>query len=97
MEPNDFKIKPNGDRLYVKLDEVPNKSGSIYLTETQALPSRIGTVIDAGPEVKAFSVGDRVLISSYSGVNLYLWQYGIKNEQYRILTETEILATVTKE
>jgi co-chaperonin GroES (HSP10) len=94
MNPEEFRFKPNGDRVYIRLDELPEKSGLVYLSEKQAAPTRIGTVLTVGDEAKVFKAGDRIAISSFSGANLYLWAYGIKDERYRVLTENEILGWV---
>ncbi len=94
MEYPELNLELKGDRVYVVLDELPNQVGLLYVSEKQSFPSRIGTVKRIGPGVKEFAVGDRVLISSYTGINLYLWHYGIKDERYRIMREDEILAKV---
>jgi len=94
MEYPELKLELKGDKLYVVLDELPDQVGLLYVSEKQSFPSRIGTVKNIGPKVTQFAVGDRVLISSYTGVNLYLWHYGIKDERHRIMREDEILGTV---
>jgi co-chaperonin GroES (HSP10) len=95
--PDDIVIEPRESNIYLVLDEVPDKAGSIYLSQTQATPSRIGTVIAVGVECKYYKAGDRVLLTPFPGDNLYLWQYGITDERYRIVSEHNILGKVIKE
>lgn len=104
-----FEIIPNGTRVYVLLDDIPKKSGLVELVDNQATPNRIGTILAVGPEVNRpvlhngdlplpiLSPGDRVLIGAHSGQNLYLWQYGIMNEKWRVCMRSEIMAVVVGE
>lgn len=98
MEPKDFLIEPRERNVYLQLDDIPEKTaGGIFMSQEQATPSRIGTVLACGPEATIYVVGDRVLISSISGEPLYLWQYGINDGKWRIVHETNILGKVMKE
>jgi hypothetical protein len=97
MEPGDFLIEPRERNVYLRLDDIPDKAGRIYLSQEQSTPSRIGTVLACGPEATIYEAGDRVLIASISGEPLYLWQYGISDGKWRIVHETNILGKVTKE
>lgn len=91
-------LEPLRNNIYVILDEIPKKTaGGIYLSEQQATPTRIGTVIAVGPKTQEIAVDDRVLVGVYGGVNLYIWQYGIGDERWKVFTESEILAKITKE
>jgi co-chaperonin GroES (HSP10) len=92
-----LELAPLRNNVYAMLDEVPEKAGMIYLSEQQATPTRIGTVIAVGPKVAEVKVGDRFVSGVHSGTNLYLWQYGISDERWKIFTESEIMATVLKE
>jgi co-chaperonin GroES (HSP10) len=104
-----FDIEPNGNRIYVYLDDIPKQSGLVIMIDEQATPSRIGTIVKVGPEVNrptliggepplpSLFVGDRVLIGCHSGVNLYLWQFGLVNERWKICTRSEVLAKVISE
>ena len=92
-----FGIEPLGNRIYLLLDDIPQKAGRIILSEQQATPSRIGTVLKCGPKVEGLVPGDRILIGVHSGVNLYLWQYGITNERWRVCTQSEVMAKVISE
>jgi co-chaperonin GroES (HSP10) len=93
---SDFHFKTLfGDRVYVELDELPKKSaGGILLPETQAAASRIGTVRQIGPEVTNLAVGDRVFVSSYTGVGLYLISQGMTDATHSVYRENEIVGTI---
>lgn len=96
--PQDIVIEPREHNLYIRLDEIPEKTaGGIFMSQEQATPTRIGAVIAAGSAAELYAVGDRVLISSISGEPLYLWQYGMPNGQYRIIDERSVLGKVIKE
>ena len=89
-----IQIFPHGDRIYLELDSIPEKVGSIIMPGTQSEPTRIGTILTAGPDATPYVAGDRVAISSSSGTNLYLWYCGIQDEKRRICTKSEILGKV---
>lgn len=98
MNPSDFLIEPRERNVYLELDDIPEKTaGGIFMSQEQAMPSRIGTVLACGPEATIYKPGDRVLIESINGAPLYLWQYGISDGKWRIVHETNILGKVIKE
>jgi co-chaperonin GroES (HSP10) len=91
-------LEPLRNNIYIILDEVPKKTaGGLYLSEQQATPTRIGTVLAVGPKTQEIAVGDRVLVGVHGGTNLYIWQYGIGDERWKVFTESEIIARITKE
>jgi co-chaperonin GroES (HSP10) len=92
-----INIFPHGDRIYMELDDIPDKAGAIIMPGNQAEPTRIGTILECGPEVDAYKKGDRVAISSHSGTPLYLWYCGITDEKRRICVQSEILGKVVEE
>lgn len=84
-----------GDRIYVVLDNLPDKStGGIYLPQTQAAASRIGTVKQVGPDVTLYKEGDKVITSAYSGVGLYLVQDGMVDATHSVYRESELMGTI---
>jgi len=100
---NEFRFEPNEDRIYVELDDLPDKIGNIYTPESQAAASRIGTVRAVGPGMLnvygvpvpvKYVVGDRVLVSSYAGTGLYLIQYGMVNAKHGVYRESEIMGKI---
>ena len=106
-QPNDLVIEPRENNVYLLLDEIPNKTaGGLWMADEQATPTRIGTVLAVGPGKVdnngklipvLYKPGDRVLIQSFSGDDIYLWQYGIRDGRYRIQAEHTIYAKVLKE
>lgn len=93
---NDFSFKMlAGDRIYVRLENLPDKSqGGIYLPQTQSAASRIGVVRQVGPDVTLYKEGDRVIVSSYAGVGLYLIQDGMVDATHSVFRENEIIGTI---
>ncbi len=93
-----MKIKPLGDRVVIKMleTEETTKSG-IVLPGTAKEKPQVAEVIEVGPgtvvdgkEVKMeVKVGDKVLISKYSGTEVKF-----DNQEYTILKQADILAIV---
>ena len=93
-----MKIKPLGDRVVIKMVEAEEttKSGIILTAAAQEKP-QVAEVVAVGPggfvdgkEVKMeLKVGDKVLMSKYSGT-----QVKLDGEEYTILSQSDILATV---
>lgn len=93
-----MKIKPLGDRVVIKMleTEETTKSG-IVLPGTAKEKPQVAEIVAVGPggmvdgkEVKMeVSVGDRVLISKYSGTEVKL-----DNEEFTIVRQSDILAIV---
>jgi chaperonin GroES len=94
-----MKIHPLADRVLVKPHEQPEvKKGSIIIPDTAKEKPQEGEVIavgkgrltDSGERV-ALEVkkGDKVLFRKYAGTEI-----NINDENYLILSETEILAIV---
>lgn len=93
-----MKIKPLGDRVVIKMleTEETTKSG-IVLPGTAKEKPQVAEVIEVGPgtvvdgkEVKMeVKVGDKVLISKYSGTEVKF-----DNQEYTIVKQADILAIV---
>ena len=94
-----MNISPLADRVLVKpLEKTEVKQGGIIIPDTAKEKPQEGEVIAVGkgrlsnkgerikPEVKK---GDKVLFRKYSGTEI-----SVDNEQYLILQENEILATI---
>lgn len=94
-----MKVNPLADRVVIKMLEAEEttKSGIILTSSAQEKP-QVAEVIAVGPggmvegkEVKMeVSVGDKVLISKYSGTEVKL-----DGDEYTIVKQSDILATVT--
>jgi len=93
---SDFAFKMlAGDRIYVELESLPEKSkGGLFLPQSQSSASRIGVVKQVGPEVKLYKPGDRIIVSSYAGVGLYLLQDEMTDATNSVYRENEILGTI---
>ena len=91
-------IKPLADRVVIKMLEAEEttKSGIILTSAAQEKP-QVAEIVAVGPggvvdgkEVKMeVKVGDKVLISKYAGT-----QVKVDEEEYTILRQSDILATV---
>ena len=91
-------IKPLADRVLIKMEEgeETTKSGIILSTSAKEKP-QIAKVIAVGPggnidgnNVEMYiSVGDRVIVSKYSGTEV---KY--EGEEYLIVKQSDILAIV---
>jgi len=92
----ELKLVPWGDRLYVVLDEMKDAVGSIILPEKHSERTRIATVKAIGEKVGNFTVGDRILISYYTGVFVHLPDLAFRGKEdlHRIIREDEILAKI---
>jgi len=93
-------IKPIGDRLLVELleEDIP-KVGSLYVPDTAKEKPQQGKVIAAGEGRRdgkdlipmSVKAGDVVLFGKYSGSEI---KY--ENKEYLILSESDVLAIITK-
>lgn len=92
-----MEITPLGKRLLIKRDEFVKQVGQIELPGKRPEYSQLATVIAVGddPEAKKFAIGDRLLITPWAGITIYL--YSLRetlDESIRIITTEEIMATV---
>ena len=90
-----------GERLYARLDSIVEErtASGIIIPSARREVSRLGTVMEVGPEVTKVKVGDRILVQYYSGVTVErreLSEPGETPDSHRILMESEILARVTE-
>ena len=91
-------IKPLGERVVIKMleSEETTKSGIVLPGSAKEKP-QIAEVVAVGPGgivdgkdvVMEVEVGDKVLISKYSGTEVKL-----DNQEYTILRQSDILAIV---
>ena len=95
-------LKPLGDRIVVRvIEELERTKGGIVLPDTAKEKPQEAEVLAIGPggrnekgeripmEVK---VGDRVIFAKYSGT-----EFKQDDEEYLILRESDVLATVVRE
>jgi chaperonin GroES len=93
-----MKIKPLADRVVIKMCEAEEttKSGIILAGSAKEKP-QVAEIVEVGPggivdgkEVKMeVKVGEKVLISKYSGTEVKL-----DGQEYTILRQSDILAVV---
>ncbi len=93
-----MKITPLADRVVIKfLEAEETTKGGIILTSSAQEKPQIAEVTAVGPggivdgkEIKMeVKVGDKVLISKYSGTEVK-----VDNEKYTIVRQSDILAKV---
>lgn len=93
-----MKIKPLGDRVVIKMMETEETTASgIVLPGTAKEKPQIAEVVAVGPggvvdgkEIKMeLKVGDKVLMSKYSGTEVKF-----DGQEYTILRQSDILAIV---
>ena len=91
-----LKLIPVGDRLYVVVDEPVEKIGELFVPQKHSERSRTATVSAVGEDVKYFKIGDKILISYYTGIFIHLpsLAYRGKEDLHRIVREDEILAKI---
>jgi chaperonin GroES len=94
-----MKVKPCGNKIVVKREEARTTKGGILLPESAQQKPRQGIVLAVGPGILndkghlkpvELCVGDRVLFSSYAGV-----EYKGDHEDYLIVGEEDVLAVFT--
>jgi len=72
------RLSPLGDRVLIQVEELSDtKIGKVILADNRAERTRVAVVLAVGPEVKnkAIEVGAKILVSSYSGINLHMPSY----------------------
>ncbi len=93
-----MNIKPLGDRVVIKMQEAKETTkGGIILASSAKEKPEVAEVVAVGPggnvdgkEVKMeLKVGDKVLISKYSGTEVK-----IDGAEYTIIRQSDVLAKV---
>lgn len=83
-------IKPLGDRVVAVREEAKTQTASgIYLPESSKESPVLATISAVGDDVKSVKVGDKIVYKEYSTTELK-----INNQEYLIVKEEDILATV---
>ena len=90
-------IEPLGDRVYIELEPMQEKVKRIMVPDDHSERTRVATVLATGPECQHLCVGDRVIVSYYTGTILHLLQYDLTDINHRIARESEIMARVKGE
>lgn len=91
-------LRPLGNRIVLKRQEMQETKGGILLPESAKDKSLEAEVLAVGPgkvnakgklEPMGVSVGDRVLFSSYAGT-----EYKVDKEELLIVSEEDVLAVL---
>ncbi|HET9411500.1 MAG TPA: co-chaperone GroES [Candidatus Saccharimonadales bacterium] len=86
------QIKPLADRLVAIREEAQTKTASgLYLPDAAKEKPVIAKVVAVGKEVKEVKVGDRIVYKEYAPTELKT-----NGEEYLILKEEDVLATLSK-
>ena len=86
-----------GDTIYILMDDREQKSSIIYTPENAQQISEVGTVVKKGPDVQLVNIGDKVIISYYTGIHLQLPECYSESKYHRIIREHEILCRISEE
>jgi chaperonin GroES len=87
-----MKIKPIGDRILVKLEDVEEKtSGGIFIPQTAQEKTQTGVVVAVGDDEDVIKVkpGQRVMYDKYAGTTI-----SVDAEDQLILRMSDILAVI---
>jgi len=84
---NTNKIIPLFDRVLLRPMEERQSAAGVYIPRDSTERSRIMTVLQTGPEVKAVAAGDKVIVAKYAGTEV-----SIGADKAYIVTECDILA-----
>jgi chaperonin GroES len=87
-----MKIKPLGDRVLIKIEEVEEKTASgIYIPQTAQEKTQSGVVAAVGDDEEVIKVkpGDKVMYDKYAGTSIK-----VDGAEHLLLSMQDILAIV---
>ncbi len=86
-----MKIKPLGDRVLVKLEEIEEKTaGGIFIPQTAQEKTQSGTVVAVGDdEMIKVKAGQKVMYDKYAGTSVTM-----DNEDHLLIRYSDILAVI---
>jgi chaperonin GroES len=87
-----MKIKPIGDRVLVKVQEVEEKTaGGIFIPQTAQEKTQMGVVIEVGDDKDAIKVktGQKVMYDKYAGSTVK-----VDGVEHLLLKMSDILAII---
>jgi chaperonin GroES len=86
-----MKIKPLGDRVLVKLEEVEEKTaGGIFIPQTAQEKTQTGIVVAVGEdETIQVKTGQKVMYDKYAGT-----QVNVDKEDHLLIRYSDILAII---
>jgi len=85
-------IKPMGDRVLVKMEQIQEKSaGGIFIPQTAQEKTQIAHVLEVGDDESIkVKKGDKVMYDKYAGTSVKA-----EGEEYLTLSMTDILAVIS--
>ncbi len=87
-----MKVKPIGDRVLVKMEEVEEKTASgIFIPQTAQEKTQTGVVVAVGDDKDAITVkkGDKIMYDKYAGTTVT-----IDGTEHLLVKMQDILATI---
>ena len=85
-----MNIKPLGERVLVKIEQLQEKTASgIIIPQTAQEKTQIGVVAAIGDEVKSVKVGEKIMHDKYAGTSVK-----VDGQEYLILNMKDILAVI---
>ena len=87
-----MKIKPLGDRVLVKMEEVEEKTkGGIFIPQTAQEKTQTGVVVEIGDDKEAIKVkkGDKIMYDKYAGTTV-----SIDGTEHLLMKMDDILAII---
>ncbi len=88
-----MKVVPVRDNILVEF-LIDSKKGLIELPHEHKQSSRRAMILDMGPQANTFKVGDIILLSWYSGIDIDLPDTPYSSE-VKLIREEQILARVS--
>lgn len=88
-----MKIKPIGDRVLVKMEDVEEKTaGGLFIPQTAQEKTQTGVVAEIGDDEDAITVkkGDKIMYDKYAGTTVT-----IDGEEHLIMKMPDILAVIS--
>jgi chaperonin GroES len=84
-------IKPMGDRVLVKMEQIQEKTaGGIFIPQTAQEKTQVGVVLAVGDdETIKVKKGDRVMYDKYAGTTVK-----VDGEEHLIIHMTDIMAVL---
>ncbi len=87
-----MKIKPLGDRVLVKIEQVEEKTASgIFIPQTAQEKTQTAVVVEVGDDEDVIKVkaGDKVMYDKYAGTSIK-----VDGEEHLLLSMSDILAII---
>lgn len=85
-----MNIKPLGERVLVKIEQLQEKTASgIIIPQTAQEKTQIGLVASVGSDVKSIKVGEKIMHDKYAGTSVKM-----DGDEYLILNIKDVLAVI---